>query len=104
VPLSQRRNVLCEGIPLRTSKCPIWIAVAVGLLLSITLFGLSYATRSAILALPQFPGFYVCWRLFGFESATRSQYGLVGIPINAAVYSLILFAACAIWSWVRHRK
>jgi hypothetical protein len=64
-----------------------WIAAVIGLSLSTTVFILSCATRKPFMASPQFVGFYVCWRIFGFESASVTDYAFIALPVNAASYS-----------------
>lgn len=67
------------------------VAVVIGILLSVVLFLLSYATRNEFLAAPQWAGFFITMLLRGIHSASKTDYALIGIPINAAIYALIIF-------------
>ena len=40
---------------------------------------------------PQAVGFYTCMLIRGVHSATKSDYAAIGIPINAAIYAVVIF-------------
>jgi hypothetical protein len=68
-----------------------WIAVITGFAISATLFYSSYATDSDLLALPQAIGFWACMVLRGVHSATKMDFALIALPINAAIYAMCIF-------------
>jgi hypothetical protein len=68
------------------------IAIPAGLLLSVFLFILSYATHSALLAWPQVIGFFSTMALRGVHSATKIDFAIIGIPANAVIYASLIFA------------
>jgi hypothetical protein len=68
----------------------MWIAVVAGFVISAVLFYLSYATRSSALMLPQSIGFFVCMFLRGVHSATKTDYALIALPINAVIYAAVI--------------
>jgi hypothetical protein len=72
------------------------IAVAAGLFLSIALFVCSYAGRSYSLFLPQAIGFYVCAAVLGVHVASQADFAAIAIPVNAAIYSVIIFGLARI--------
>jgi len=41
--------------------------------------------------MPQLIGFYVCVLLRGIHAATKMDYVLIALPINAAIYSSVIF-------------
>ena len=70
----------------------IWIALTAGCGVSALLFYFSYATDSVLLTLLQYAGFAVCMVLRGgVHSATKTDYALIGIPINAAIYATAIY-------------
>ena len=69
----------------------LWIAAVSGFAISAVLFNLAYATHSAVLAAPQFIGFFVCILFRGVHSATKLDYALIALPLNAAVYAAVIF-------------
>ncbi|HLZ11915.1 MAG TPA: hypothetical protein VKP58_04955 [Candidatus Acidoferrum sp.] len=76
---------------MRNHKRQLWIAVVTGFAVSAALFNLAYSTRSDALAMPQLIGFYVCVLLRGIHAATKMDYVLIALPINAAIYSSVIF-------------
>jgi uncharacterized membrane protein len=74
----------------RNWKKQVWIAVVIGSAISAALFNLAVATRSDVLAMPQLIGFFACMMLRG-HSATKMDYVLIALPINAAIYASVIF-------------
>ena len=80
-------------------KKQIWIAVSGGCGVSALLFYFSYAIGSVsnsvvalLLTLPQYAGFLICMLLRGgIHSATKTDYALIGVPINAAIYAAVIY-------------
>ena len=73
----------------------ILFALAAGFCISASLFCVLFVTdhdyRNLLWTL-QFPGFLIVWLQPGsFESATTTQYCLIGIPVNAAFYAAIIY-------------
>lgn len=66
-------------------------ATASALAISGMLFVSAYATGSALLSWPQAPGFWITAILRGIHSASKIDYALITIPVNALIYSLIIF-------------
>ena len=70
----------------------LWIAVVAGFAISAVLFNLAYALNSSVLTAPQLIGFFVCMLLRGgVHSATKMDYALIALPINAAIYAAVIF-------------
>jgi len=69
----------------------LWIAIAIGFAISAVLFNAVYATNSSFLTIPQLIGFFVCMLLRGVHSATKTDYALIALPVNAAIYAAIIF-------------
>jgi hypothetical protein len=69
----------------------MWIAILIGFAISAVLFNLAYATHSSALTMPQFIGFYVCMLLRGVHSATKTDFALIAIPVNAVIYCAVIF-------------
>jgi len=81
-----------------------WIAAVIGSSSSLIFFILYIVTEWRSLLLLQFVGFYCCWRTVGFESATMTDFPLITLPINAAIYSLFILALRALWSQTKLLK
>jgi hypothetical protein len=74
---------------IKRSAC---VAIFSGTLVSVALFLWVYSTRGAFfLYWPQAVGFYTCMLIRGVHSATKSDYAAIGIPINAAIYAVVIF-------------
>jgi hypothetical protein len=70
----------------------VWIAVVIGAAISVALSALLYTINGYALYVLQFIGFFVCLMLFGFDSpATKTDYALIAIPVNAGVYAAVIF-------------
>jgi hypothetical protein len=69
----------------------LWIAVVSGFAISAVLFNLAYAIHSTVLAAPQLIGFFVCMLFRGVHSATKMDYALIALPVNAAIYAAVIF-------------
>ena len=69
----------------------IWIALIAGFGASVLLFCASYATHGILLFWLQCAGFFICAALRGFDSATKTDYAEIAIPINAAIYAVLIF-------------
>jgi len=70
----------------------LWIAVVIGFAISAALFNLAYATHSTVLAIPQLIGFFCCMLLRGgVHNATKTDYALIALPVNAAIYAAVIF-------------
>lgn len=74
-----------------------WIAVGFGSCVSVVLFLLSYATHSLFLTWLQVIGFFICILIRGIDSATKTDYVVISIPINAAIYALMIFGITTLW-------
>jgi hypothetical protein len=70
------------------------------------LLGLSFAINPdrhevlfGLLQFAQFPGWFVCAYLLpgSFESINTTNYIEIAVPVNAALYALILFFALRFW-------
>lgn len=68
----------------------IWLAILVGMLLSVSFFLLGYATPNRFLYGVQVVGLYVCWLVEGIHSATTADYALIAVPVNAILYALVV--------------
>jgi hypothetical protein len=75
------------GIPAKQ----LWIAVVIGFAISAVLFSLGYLTHSRAVAMPQNIGFVVCMVLVGIHNATKSDYALIALPVNAVIYAAVVF-------------
>lgn len=71
------------------------LAVLIGLAASSGFLWLSYATKTTWLFWPQAVGFFCCWTMIGIHSATESDYWMRAMPINAALYAVLIFV---IWN------
>lgn len=70
----------------------LWIAGVTGFSISVVLFNLAYALNSSALTAPQFVGFFVCMLLRGgVHSATKMDYALIALPVNAVIYAAVIF-------------
>ena len=68
------------------------IAVVTGFAISAVLFNLAYATHSTVLTAPQLIGFFVCMVLRGgVHAATKMDYALIALPVNAVIYAGVIF-------------
>jgi hypothetical protein len=72
-------------------KRKAWLAIFSGTLVSVVLFVSVYSTRIFFFYWPQALGFYICMLIRGVHSATKSDYALIAIPINAAIYAAVIF-------------
>jgi len=86
------------------SQKRVWMAIAIGSSISITLCLASYAAHSSFLTRLQTPGFLVCIWMRGLESATKADVAEIAVPINAAIYAVIVFALLYILAQVRNSK
>ena len=81
-----------RGRSVRKPTKQLWIAVVIGFAISAALFNLAYATHSSVLEMPQLIGFLVCMLLRGgVHSATKTDYALIALPVNAAIYASVIF-------------
>ena len=67
-----------------------WTAVLAGISVSVLLFWLLYATRSSFLFWPQFVGIILVLRLRGVHLATTTDFVLITVPVNAAIYAALV--------------
>jgi hypothetical protein len=72
------------------------IAILAGLLLSVALYLVSYASSSLLFYRPQAIGFYLTMLLRGVHTASRMDFVIIGIPTNALVYALVIFGASSL--------
>jgi hypothetical protein len=68
----------------------VWVAILAGLLISVALFFLAYSTRVSFLSWPQAIGFFACMAIVGIDSATKTDLATIAIPLNAAVYAVVI--------------
>jgi hypothetical protein len=68
-----------------------------GLLFSSALFGCSYARHSDLLFWPQAAGFYVAILALGVHTATKTGLAMITIPVNAAIYSAVIFGLAKVF-------
>jgi hypothetical protein len=61
-----------------------------GLLSSTVLFVGSYSSPTAFLYWPQAIGFFACMVLRGVHTATKADFAMIAIPVNAAIYSVVI--------------
>lgn len=73
-----------------SSSRHFWVAVGCGFTASALLFYCSYATHSAVLDWPQIVGLWLCWAVLGIHSVTETDYALIAMPINGAIYAVII--------------
>ncbi len=66
------------------------MALLGGLALSALLYCLS-SPKTEFLAYPQIVGWLACMILRGVHTATVTDFVLIAIPINAAIYTLVIF-------------
>jgi CTP-dependent riboflavin kinase len=83
-------------------KRHFWTAVFAGFLVSGALSGLSFVINPdyhealfRLLWFAQFPGWLACAVLLpgSFESINTTNYIEIAVPVNAALYGMIIFAA-----------
>ncbi len=75
---------------MRSFPRQLLISIVAGLCLSAVLFFSSYATQSTALFWPQAIGIFICWLLRGVHTATKADYALIAIPVNAVVYAAVI--------------
>lgn len=77
-----------------------WIACLYGIVTSVVLLRLyagvnpdHHPVAGRIVFIAQFPGWLACAYLLpgSFESTSLAHYVEIGIPVNAAVYAIIIF-------------
>jgi hypothetical protein len=68
-----------------------WVAILAGSLISVALFTAAYSFPHDFLYWPQAVGFYACIVLRGIHTATKTDFAIIGIPVNAAIYAVALF-------------
>jgi hypothetical protein len=68
-----------------SARTRVGIAALAGLLLSGSLFLLSYSTESPFWVWPQMVGFYLTLILGGFHSASGIDFLMISVPTNALV-------------------
>jgi len=66
------------------------MALVGGLAASVLLYRLS-SPKTEFLAYPQIVGWLACILLRGIHTATTTDFVLIAIPINAAIYTLVIF-------------
>jgi hypothetical protein len=66
------------------------LALLGGLVLSVLLYCLS-SPKTEFLAYPQIVGWLACIILRGVHTATVTDFVLIAIPINAAIYAVVIF-------------
>jgi hypothetical protein len=86
---------------MRKSANLLWIALVAGFSISALLFYLAYATHISALGPPQLVGFYVCVLLRGIHSATKADYALIALPVNAAIYATVIFILLRVIWWAK---
>jgi hypothetical protein len=74
-----------------TNRQRALIAGAAGIVISAALFVTSYQFGSSILFWPQVFGFYICILTRGFHTATRADFALIALPINAVLYAAAIY-------------
>jgi hypothetical protein len=65
-------------------------AILAGSLVSVGLFLWSYSAPIRLLYWPQAVGFYACMVIRGVHTATETDFAAIAIPINAAIYSVVI--------------
>jgi len=85
-----------------------WIAVLAGLLLAVVLWLASYWMGDShnvfnyfVFGL-QFMGWWACIVLRGIHSATMTDFGEIGIPINAVIYTAAIFCVLRILAKIKN--
>ena len=83
-----------------SSKRRWLIAMVIGLVISATLFAVSYALPRGDLLYslytPQSIGLWVTMIVRGVHSATETDFALIGVPINGFLYGLFIFAIAGV--------
>jgi len=69
----------------------VWIGILAGLLLSVVLYLVSYASSGLLFYRPQAIGFYLTMLLRGVHTASGMNFVIIGIPTNALVYASVIF-------------
>jgi hypothetical protein len=69
----------------------VWVAILAGLLLSSALFTGSRFTPNYFLYWLQAIGLYTCMVIRGVHTATKADFATIAIPVNAAIYALVVF-------------
>jgi hypothetical protein len=72
------------------------IAILAGLLLSVVLYLVSYASSGLLFYRPQAIGFYLTMLLRGVHTASRMDFVIIGIPTNALVYASVIFGVSSL--------
>lgn len=74
-----------------TGRQRAFIAGVAGIAISAALFISSYEFGSLVLFWPQVLGYYICILTCGFHTATRTDFLLIELPINAALYAVATY-------------
>jgi hypothetical protein len=74
----------------------VWIAILAGLLLSVVLYLVSYASSGLLFYRPQAIGFYLTMLLRGVHTASKMDFVFIGVPTNALVYASVIFGVSSL--------
>jgi len=69
----------------------VWVAILAGSLISVALYVGSYSAPIRFMFWLQAIGFYACMVIRGVHTATKTDFVMIAIPINAAVYAVVIF-------------
>lgn len=94
LPQDEKTVAPCQAVERGKKSSSIsrhfWMALLGGLALSALLYCLS-SPKTEFLAYPQIVGWLACMILRGVHTATVTDFVLIAIPINAAIYTLVIF-------------
>ena len=76
----------------------VWIAALTGSLISVALYFVSYSFPISFLFWLQIVGFYASMVILGVHRATKTDFAMIAIPINAAVYAVAIFGFMRIFA------
>jgi hypothetical protein len=94
LPQDEKTVAPCQAV--ERSKIPIsatkhfWGALVGGPAVSVLLYCLS-SPKTEFLAYPQIVGWLACILLRGIHTASVMDFVLIAVPINAAIYTLVIF-------------
>jgi hypothetical protein len=76
----------------------VWIAALAGSLISVALYFVSYSFPSSFLLWLQSVGVYATIVIRGLHTATKTDFAMIAIPINAAVYAVAILGFMRIFA------
>jgi hypothetical protein len=74
-----------------TNRRRTLIAGVSGIAISASLLTASYHFGGPVLFWPQVFGYYICILIRGYHTATWTDFALITLPINAALYTVVIY-------------